>query len=284
MQSIYIVSTLEKAKKKEYKIGQHTGTQRKLLSRYGTPLIDPIIYFFRPVHNSKKIETLILKKLNKYRIINSSGNKTEWIKLDIDNIIKKVCEIIWKNDLEVDENNLELNENDTKNKIKNNKSNKIKVNIFGTGIDMNEFSVFDINDAVNDYKGACIGLIRLFHFNNNRQKYHNIYTSSRKIDGKACILSKYGLEHIDSIEGVNILLKELIDVIELILSNNKKIECKSELKSVINMITKNTEKIYGFQKECHYKKMEILTQEIIILMYDQKNKVMNTLSNCDDMA
>ncbi|AQN67869.1 T5orf172 domain protein [Saudi moumouvirus] len=276
MQSIYIVSTLEKAAQNEYKIGSHTGTQRKLLARYGTPLIDPIIYFFRPVYNSKKIETIILEKLNEHRRINSSGNKTEWIKLNIDKIIKEVCEIIQKNNLESD---IDLNK-----KIKNDKSNKIKINIFGTGIDINEFSITDINDAVSDYKGACVGLIRFFHFNDERQKYHNIYTLSKNTNGKACILTKHGLEHIYSTKAVEILLKELVEAIESILFNNKKIECKSELKSVLNLITKDINDLSGFQKESHYKKMEILTQEIIILMCDQKNKVISTLSNCDNIA
>jgi hypothetical protein len=45
--SLYVVSTAKKAKKNKYKFGRYGGTQKMLISRYGTYLINPICYYFK---------------------------------------------------------------------------------------------------------------------------------------------------------------------------------------------------------------------------------------------
>jgi hypothetical protein len=70
MEVIYIISTRERAKKNLYKPGKHTGTLRKLESRYTTPLINPIIHFFHPTPEASLIENELKKILHEHRVIN----------------------------------------------------------------------------------------------------------------------------------------------------------------------------------------------------------------------
>jgi hypothetical protein len=93
MTTIYIVSTEERAKENIYKLGKHTGTIRNLESRYGTPLIDPIIYFFYPTIYASIIENEIKRHLNSKRILNKNGNKSEWINLELKHIINIIFNI-----------------------------------------------------------------------------------------------------------------------------------------------------------------------------------------------
>lgn len=105
MLSTYIVSTIEMAKKDSYKFGRHTGTLRKLESRYTTSLINPIVYFFLPHDNSKEIEEKIKKILIGCREINNNGTITEWYNIDLGSLTSiiisqankfsqlKICEI-----------------------------------------------------------------------------------------------------------------------------------------------------------------------------------------------
>jgi hypothetical protein len=89
MESIYIVSTIEKAEKNIYKVGRHTGTNRSLDSRYTTPLEDPITFYFKPVKTgtAKEIEALIKEKLLPYRRKNLNDSVLEWIDLELEKII-----------------------------------------------------------------------------------------------------------------------------------------------------------------------------------------------------
>ena len=57
--SIYVISVNDKSKDNEYKIGNHSGTQKQLLSRYQTYLINPIIFYYRPVINWQLIDSKI---------------------------------------------------------------------------------------------------------------------------------------------------------------------------------------------------------------------------------
>jgi hypothetical protein len=126
MQSIYVISTLEKAKKNKYKIGRHDGSPKKLLSRYSTALIDPIIYFFIPVTNYIQIESEIKKSLKKYRIKNSDEKITEWVLLDLFSIINCINNIVSLNAITIHNNN---NNNNDK-EINNNNDKQINNNFF----------------------------------------------------------------------------------------------------------------------------------------------------------
>lgn len=75
--SIYIISTFEQLNNNIFKIGKHNGTRSKLLSRYTTYLINPIIFYFRPVNDYGVVENKIKSELKKFRIKNNNGNYTE---------------------------------------------------------------------------------------------------------------------------------------------------------------------------------------------------------------
>ena len=94
MQSIYIISTIQKADNDKYKFGRHKGPKKKLKSRYRTYLIEPIIYFFKPVNNYILVENIVKDILNDFRIINNNGKKTEWVKLNLLKIIKIIETVI----------------------------------------------------------------------------------------------------------------------------------------------------------------------------------------------
>jgi len=121
MEAIYVISTLEKAKLNEYKIGRHKGSPKKLLSRYSTPLINPIIYFFIPIIDSKNIESKIKKNLDEHRIVNDNNNKTEWVNLELFNIINHINTIISQYHLITTVNNNNNKSSKTKCKPKNTK-------------------------------------------------------------------------------------------------------------------------------------------------------------------
>ena len=90
MDILYLISTTEKAKQDMYKLGSHKGSQLKLISRYQTYLIDPIIYFSYPIENPRFIESELKNIFKKYRIKNSNGKLTKWIKMDIHTLIEKL--------------------------------------------------------------------------------------------------------------------------------------------------------------------------------------------------
>lgn len=114
--SIYVISTHYKANINEFKVGKFSGSMKKLISRYNTTLITPIIFYYREVNNYTLIEKQILSDLDEFRIINANGNKTEWIRLDKDTIIN----IINKNINEFDEiHEIEIFNNKTFTTFKN---------------------------------------------------------------------------------------------------------------------------------------------------------------------
>ena len=91
---VYIISTSEKAKNNIFKIGKHTGSQGRLLSRYKTSLIDPYICYFHESDDYSEIEKLLLGKMEDFRIKNEDGRKTEWIKLELSKIIQALIECV----------------------------------------------------------------------------------------------------------------------------------------------------------------------------------------------
>ena len=123
IQSIYIISTLEKSKINQFKIGRHSGSKESLLSRYRTYLIDPICFYFRSVSNSISIEDILKQFFTEYRIKNNNGNYTEWLNLDLPQIIFNIDKIIDKNyDKNENENDIiGQNKNDIIGQNKNNK-------------------------------------------------------------------------------------------------------------------------------------------------------------------
>lgn len=94
MKVVYIISTEKKRADNIYKPGKHTGSIRKLESRYVTALINPIVYFYYPTKYASLIEKEIKKKLDNRRIINNNGTKTEWVYAEL----KLITDIIYETD------------------------------------------------------------------------------------------------------------------------------------------------------------------------------------------
>jgi hypothetical protein len=87
LRGLYVISTIEKAESDFYKVGKHSGTQRALISRYKTYLINPIIYFYIPHDTVDEFETEILSELSEYRIHDNDGGDTEWVKLPLEKLL-----------------------------------------------------------------------------------------------------------------------------------------------------------------------------------------------------
>lgn len=80
-----------------YKIGSHTGTQEKLLSRYSTSLIEPRIECIYVSEKYRKLEKDIHKALDQYRVKTSQGKQREWFLCSLDTI-KNVIDQITNED------------------------------------------------------------------------------------------------------------------------------------------------------------------------------------------
>jgi len=98
MKSIYLISTKSRSKRGKYKLGKHTGSEKQLLSRYTTSLINPIIFFFRPVGDADKIENVLKERLLKYRIRNHKGTVLEWVRWEFKKIVAIIKQVIDKYD------------------------------------------------------------------------------------------------------------------------------------------------------------------------------------------
>ena len=90
----YIISKKSKAKKNRYKIGIWSGSINELLSRYRTSLIYPVLYFFMYIDNAPELENKLKEELYDFRVSNSAGNKTEWIKMELHTLIEHVNKFI----------------------------------------------------------------------------------------------------------------------------------------------------------------------------------------------
>nr|QQV29754.1 hypothetical protein K-LCC10_0499 [Kaumoebavirus] len=78
---LYVISAPDRAAQNLFKFGFHTGDKDKLLKRYRTALINPVIYLFE--EGTLENEKEILYSLDEVRQMNDNENKSEWIKLDL---------------------------------------------------------------------------------------------------------------------------------------------------------------------------------------------------------
>lgn len=133
MESLYIISTLKKAKKNIYKFGRHSGSQRKLISRYRTYLTDVIIFYFRPTDNFAFLEKKILLILDDFIIRDIDGVKTEWIQLELSKIIDIIDDLIKiYQDKEIVKQNIEdeiINENGDEDIEMTNKKSNLEIKL-----------------------------------------------------------------------------------------------------------------------------------------------------------
>ena len=96
MENIYILSTNKRSLRNIYKVGRHTGEKIRLINRYKTPLINPIVYLFQRVTTSKTAEKEIKEELNHFRIKNKNGRKTEWIIMEFSLLKQRITPILDK--------------------------------------------------------------------------------------------------------------------------------------------------------------------------------------------
>lgn len=94
MSAIYIISTPAMILENKYKPGNHKGSQKKLISRYQTYLVDPIICYFRPVSKPKEIESIIKKGIKRFRLKNISDRLTEWAIIGLTELMNYINKVI----------------------------------------------------------------------------------------------------------------------------------------------------------------------------------------------
>ena len=152
MESIYVISTRERADKNKYKPGKYTGTINQLESQYETCLTNPIIYYYVQVNNSWEIEDIIKQKLDSFRIIKKNGRKSEWVKLDFYEIMRNINKIIKNysdnsNKLEQISNSVICNRKIINNIVLKNNSNI--TNLQGTPMSPQCISLIKENESIS---------------------------------------------------------------------------------------------------------------------------------------
>lgn len=90
MQGIYVISNETYMQINKYKVGKHTGNLTKLISRYKTYLIDPIICFYVISENYSRLEYDILQSLKAQRIKDGNGKLSEWVIHPLPKIINTI--------------------------------------------------------------------------------------------------------------------------------------------------------------------------------------------------
>lgn len=88
--AIYIVSDPYNESIGRYKVGSHTGSRDKLLSRYVTYLPDAKIFYFREVIDALGIENIIKQICISKRVININGSISEWYNMELSHLIKVI--------------------------------------------------------------------------------------------------------------------------------------------------------------------------------------------------
>jgi hypothetical protein len=91
MTSIYILSDSEKLNR--YKVGSHTGTLEKLKSRYITAIPTLVVNYLIETPNAKDVETKFKQIYVNERIKNSNGNTSEWVNMELHEIIGSLLAI-----------------------------------------------------------------------------------------------------------------------------------------------------------------------------------------------
>jgi hypothetical protein len=88
--SIYVISDPVKEKENMYKVGRTSKTNKGIMTVYTRYLGNPVLKFYNTVpdlFDYKDVEWNILYDLDKYRIKNNNGNKSEWVHLELSKIL-----------------------------------------------------------------------------------------------------------------------------------------------------------------------------------------------------
>jgi hypothetical protein len=92
--AIYVISDPVYADLNLYKIGSHTGTQSKLISRYITALPKMFISYYTETQAAYAVETIVKNSFIDCRIKNRNGNLSEWYNMFILDIISNINTIV----------------------------------------------------------------------------------------------------------------------------------------------------------------------------------------------
>lgn len=87
MEYFYIITTPDLRVNNKYKIGITSKEQKELIKQYSRQQPELYIVLYLHVNNSKDLENKVKSILYQHRIDNYNGNKSEYIKLDIREII-----------------------------------------------------------------------------------------------------------------------------------------------------------------------------------------------------
>ncbi len=98
MQYVYVISNAMQKSRNQYKIGKHTGSMTKLVQRYKTPLINPVVYACFWCNDPDTLERRVLKCLDDKRVKDDNGKKTEWVESSLSKITRCIQDEIEKVD------------------------------------------------------------------------------------------------------------------------------------------------------------------------------------------
>lgn len=102
-QYLYILTDPSNFANNTYKVGIHTGTLKKLTSRYQTYLPKFKLILFWRFPNSRELEKKILSTFSGQRIKNPNDNQSEWIQAELAEILATIIVDQLKSDDEFDE-------------------------------------------------------------------------------------------------------------------------------------------------------------------------------------
>ena len=111
--AVYLItSEIYKAINK-YKFGRTISTRSEIQSKYQRYHDYATVIGWYPVKDPVKVETDILRLLDKYRGINPNGNKNEWITMNIDELTAVIDKYLFENANMIASDNKTINKNIT---------------------------------------------------------------------------------------------------------------------------------------------------------------------------
>ena len=117
MATIYVLTDPINESLSRYKVGSHKGTLSELRSRYITPIPNLIIRYFIQIDNAKEIESYFKLAYENRRIINSNGNRSEWVTMSLDEVFNAISSLICRSKITVEGDTQIINFTKTKDEI-----------------------------------------------------------------------------------------------------------------------------------------------------------------------
>ena len=111
--SIYIITNVSKEKKNIYKIGKSRKSQNGIINNYTQYMLNPEIKFFIKIPQFKDIINIILYELREYNIKTKFNKLSNWVKLDLYEILQVIHFIIDETSCQFDTFLSDFEENDS---------------------------------------------------------------------------------------------------------------------------------------------------------------------------